>query len=175
MGKVALQKSQTFGDIICKNLIIESRSNEDKKSKEEINDQDIDFSSFIVQRSFNQDLFIKVEEDITDFKGSILYKAGSKIILFKGLKLASLVFINGTDLLQIKWALARKRHIPCTTIMLVKDSSNTLTNKYQFIEDEGNYFAEKFDIKHTPAIVKHKGDHINIREINIQLSRHNGK
>ena len=76
---------------------------------------------------------------------------------YKGIKFADLLILDGTDMLQVMWALIRTKANDSCTLLLSKGDGQELSEKYncKFYEDRGNYFMEKFGIKELPAVIHH--------------------
>ncbi len=120
-------------------------------------------------KSWIYDPSITVENDLKDQNGQIFHKAGEKVNPLDRIKLSkALIFIDGSDEKQMKWALAgdksEKIH---TKIILTNGPIIDLMKKHQIrlYFDQKGLLTGKFGITQVPAIVKQEGNLMRINEV----------
>jgi conjugal transfer pilus assembly protein TraW len=112
-----------------------------------------------------------VPEDIKDQDGNILYHKGYKYNPLEHRPLESnLVFIDGDEEQQVKWALnlaAAEGKLP--KIILVNGEPLRLMKKHKIrmYFDQHNVLTKKFGITQVPAVVSQKGNKLSIEEIKL--------
>ena len=113
-----------------------------------------------VKREFKFDPTITVTRDLVDHKGQIFAKKGQKFNPLDKISMSkSLLFIDGTKELQIKWALIRiKNKKRLSKLILVKGTPIELGKRLNMdvYFDQHGILTKKFGIKHVPAIVFQK-------------------
>jgi conjugal transfer pilus assembly protein TraW len=103
--------------------------------------------------------------DIKDEKGNIIHHAGKSINPLNHMPLnEKLIFINGDDEAQVKWAIKESVN---SKIILVNGSPQELmkANSVRFYFDQQSLLTQKFSIKQVPAVVSQKGNKLLIAEI----------
>ncbi len=118
-------------------------------------------SSEQIDRRYYFDPTITVEEDIQDHRGVVIHHKGKRLNPLHYVSWGSpMVFIDGEDEAQVKWALSEhKSH--GGKIVLVKGSPIELYRQtgVRFYFDQAGKITSQFDIKHVPARVSQDGDH----------------
>ncbi len=124
-----------------------------------------------IAREWVFDPSISWPEDLRDQNGKVFYRAGTKVNPLDHVSLTkALVFINGADDKQVKWALqqhsVRKGR---AKIILIKGRLLDLmrANKVRFYFDQGGNLTKKFSIHAVPAIVEQEGKILKVREVAI--------
>ena len=111
---------------------------------------------------------IQTKQDISDTRGHVIAKAGNyNALRYKPFDV-QLLFINGNNLKQVDWALAKNSESGTKTkIVLTQGSFMNLDKKYKvwFYYDQNGKYTQKLNIKHVPAIVIQDGDQLKITEI----------
>ncbi len=118
-------------------------------------------------RRWLHDPSIVVEADVRDHKGALIAAAGTRVNPLAFVRLTQdLVFVDGDDEAQVRWALARW---PAATakIILVDGSPFDLMKEHQrrFFFDQRGSLTRKFGIGHVPAVVRADGEALAVEEI----------
>jgi type-F conjugative transfer system protein TraW len=125
----------------------------------------------LINRSWKYDPSVSLPHDLKDQNGKIFYKAHTKINpLEKIILTKSLIFINGLDQEQVKWALDKyQQRKGRVKIILTTGKIIDLmkAKKIRFYFDQNNFLIEKFDIKALPAIVEQEDKALKITEVAI--------
>jgi conjugal transfer pilus assembly protein TraW len=120
------------------------------------------------ERVIYYDPMFRVDEDIKDASGRVVAKAGYyNPLTFKPFP-EELIFIDGADPVQVKWAVERfKGNTKKTKIVITSGSYISLDKKYKlwFYYDQNGKYTEKLGIKHVPATVNQEGKKIRINEL----------
>lgn len=109
------------------------------------------------------DCSITVNEDISDTKGNIIVKMGTKYNPLTNNKLSrNLLFFDGDDLDQVEWAKKAQG-----TWVLVKGKPLDLeeSESVPVYFDQGGRLCKKFRIRSVPAKVSQKGSLLNVEFI----------
>lgn len=115
------------------------------------------------KREYTFDPTIIVTRDLADRNGRIFAKKGEKFNPLERISMKPLLFIDGEDRKQIKWALSKindqkvQKH-NMGKIILIKGSPLNLQNELgrEIYFDQYGVLITKFGIKHVPAIVFQK-------------------
>lgn len=121
-----------------------------------------------VDRVFYFDPTIEITKTITDTNGNIIAKKGDKLNPLKYVKLTKwLVFIDGDDKAQVKWALDILEKRMNTKIVLISGSAIELMKKLKkkFYFDQYGKITSHFGIEHVPSFIKQKGLKLEIKEV----------
>ncbi len=121
-------------------------------------------------RVFSFDPTYVVRQDLKDYKGQIIARRGTKINPLETVFLrSSLIFINGDDADQIKWAKDQTESNK-VKLILVKGAPLELasTLKVPIYFDQGGYLSKRLGITHVPAIVTQEKNCLRIEEVNIK-------
>jgi conjugal transfer pilus assembly protein TraW len=122
-------------------------------------------------QTFYYDPMFKINDDITDGNGHVIAKAGYyNPLTFKPFP-EELIFIDGADNVQVKWAVDRfHTNTKKTKIILTSGSFMELDklHKIWFYYDQNGKYTEKLGIKHVPAIVNQDGKKIRVEELVLQ-------
>lgn len=112
---------------------------------------------------------VDVNHDIKDPKGYVIAKAGRyNALRYKPMDV-QMVFIDGDNTKQVKWALQRNDESDIRTkIILTKGSYMDLDKEHKvwFYYDQNGRYTQKLNIKHVPALVKQDGLQLKITEYN---------
>lgn len=129
----------------------------------------------IVKASSNRDwLFdpsVTWPDDLKDQNGRVFYRAGTKVNPLDKISLSkALLFIDGSDESQVKWAVAdfRKRK-GRAKIILVKGRIIDLMrkSKIRLYFDQEGFLTKKFSIHAVPASVEQEGKMLRVKEVAI--------
>jgi conjugal transfer pilus assembly protein TraW len=115
------------------------------------------------------------KEDITDGKGRVIIKAGTKANALDTVSLRSaLLFFNADDPRQINWVKQEiKKHNLVKIILVqgnIKKTSELLKERIYF--DQAGTISHKLEIKHIPCVVTQAGQRLEIKEVNINDFEH---
>ncbi len=112
---------------------------------------------------FYYDPSIIVPNDLKDQTGRIFHKAGVRInpLSYRALS-KCIIFIDGDDETQVKWAIEQKGKI-----VLTSGSPTQLMDELDrpIYFDQGGKLTSKLGIKHVPAIVTQEGMKLKITEL----------
>ena len=110
---------------------------------------------------------IVVQDDITDAKGNVIAARGTKVNPLGLVELKTdLVFVDGRDPEQLKWATGRWTAINAK-IIFVAGSPFDRMGEYQrrFFFDQQGKLTGHFGIANVPAVVSQKGGALKVREL----------
>ena len=115
-------------------------------------------------RSFTFDPSIVVQESIKDGKGNVIVPKGTRYnpLITHALN-TPLLFFNGGDPIQLKWAKSE-----LNSIWILTDGSPIEMEKTEGIPiyfDQGGQLTKKLGIKAIPAKVSQENDHLKVEEI----------
>jgi conjugal transfer pilus assembly protein TraW len=116
-------------------------------------------------KSWLYDPTFTLRSDIKDENGNIIHHVGKSINPLDHMPLKEkLIFINGDDEAQVKWAI---NYAKTSKIILVNGSPQELMeeNKVRFYFDQQGVLVHKFTVKQVPAIVRQAGSKLLIEEI----------
>ena len=120
-------------------------------------------------KSWLFDPTIFLDHDLADQNGRVFYKAGNKVNPLDHISLTkTLIFIDGDDETQVKWALKQdKIRKGKTKIILVKGAIIDLMKqtKTRLYFDQNGTLTKKFSIEHTPAKIEQEGKKLRISEV----------
>ncbi len=120
-------------------------------------------------KSWIFDPSVFLDHDLADQNGRVFYKAGTKVNPLDHISLTrTLIFIDGDDETQIKWALKQdKIRKGKTKIILVKGAIIDLMKqtKTRLYFDQNGTLTKKFSIEHTPAKIEQEGKKLRISEV----------
>lgn len=108
-------------------------------------------------------------DDLKDQNGKVFYRAGTKVNPLDKISLTkALLFIDGSDESQLKWALDQyNRRNSRAKIILVKGKIIDLMKKKKvrlYFDQEG-FLTKKFSIRAVPASVEQEGKMLRVREV----------
>lgn len=119
------------------------------------------------QRVFDIDLSIQVDRDITDHRGQVFVRAGTRInpLEYSRFK-RRIILIDGDDPDQVAFALAQGNEID-TLIVLVAGAPLALMRAHgrRFFFDQHGVLAERFEIEAVPAVVTRADPVMRVREV----------
>lgn len=122
-----------------------------------------------VTKSWNYDPSLMVPYDLKDAKGKIFAKAGTTINPLKFITIQkTLIFFDGDDQAQVKWASLINQHLSGKTkLILVNGSVSEQVKRFHqsIYFDQAGRLTTKFHIQHVPAKVAQEGFHLKISEI----------
>jgi len=123
-----------------------------------------------LERTFYYNPNLTVPYDIKDHTGRCIHKAGTKVnpLAIKPFR-KTLVFIDGDNERQVKFALKLHKGNRLLKIILVKGAPFDLMNSYKtplYFDQEG-VLIQKLGIKQVPAIVSQEGILLKIEEVNL--------
>lgn len=123
-----------------------------------------------VDRKYYFDPTMTVDEDIKDHKGVVIHHKGKRLNPLHYVSWRSpMVFINGEDEDQLKWALA-EHESHGGKIVLVRGAPIELYRKHgvRFYFDQAGKITSQFDIRHVPARVLQEGEQLLIECLNLK-------
>lgn len=129
----------------------------------------------IIKASSNRDWLydpsVTWPEDLKDQNGRVFYRAGTKVNPLDKISLTkALLFIDGSDESQVKWAVADfKRRKGKAKIILVKGRIIDLMrkSKIRLYFDQEGFLTKKFSILAVPASVEQEGKMLRVKEVAI--------
>jgi conjugal transfer pilus assembly protein TraW len=119
-------------------------------------------------RQFIYDPTFDAPHDVTDIKGNLIVKKGTRINPLERVQLHSvLIFFNGDDKDQINWAKNELENNKQVKLILTSGSLKTTTNyfKQAIYFDLNGYLVGKFEIRALPAKVQQIGKRLEISEV----------
>lgn len=119
----------------------------------------------VKDRSWTYDPTYTQEETIIDDKGKVIVAAGTTVnALDKLIWGEPLIFIDGDDQSQVKWALEKPGKI-----VLTSGAPLELTKliKRSVFFDQGGILCHRFKIESIPAVIEQDGKRLRIREIKL--------
>lgn len=121
----------------------------------------------IEDKSWTYDPSIILENDIADHKGQMIARAGQRYNPLDHVALSQdLLFINGDNTTEIKWALAKNKEKQAKIIFVKGAPFDAMkTHQTRFYFDQKGDLTGKFGISATPALVTQQDDHLIVREI----------
>ena len=108
-----------------------------------------------------------LKEDLKDHEGVLIYPKGTIINPLEKTRLSkALIFINGDEELQVKYALKESLDKQ-VKIVLTKGSPLELQKKHKIwiYFDQFGFLTTKLGIKHVPAVVNQEGLRLKIQEL----------
>lgn len=122
-------------------------------------------------RDWIYDPSISWPDDLKDQTGKTFYRAGTKVNPLDKISLTrALLFIDGSDDSQVKWALDQyNRRKSKAKIILVKGRVIDLMKKkkMRLYFDQTGVLVNKFSIKAVPASVEQEGKMLRVKEVAI--------
>jgi conjugal transfer pilus assembly protein TraW len=127
----------------------------------------------ITKASTNREWFfdpsISKPTDLADQTGKVFYRAGTKVNPLDYISMTqALIFIDGDDEIQVKWALKQYKQLKSKAkIILIRGKIIDLmrAKKVRFYFDQGGNLTSKFSIKAVPAVVEQEGKMLKVREV----------
>lgn len=124
-------------------------------------------------RSWTWDPSIVTRMDIRDHKGRLIFAKGTRVNpLDKVPMRQSLVFLNGDDPEQVRWALSQTK---ATNAMLILTGGDIFANmksaQRRFFFDQGGDLTSRFGIRHVPAVVQQEGQVLRVTELDLAKRR----
>ena len=120
-------------------------------------------------RSWLFDPGIELQEDIRDAEGRLVAARGTRVNPLDHVGLRQrLVFLDGTDDAQVRWAVTSTA--PETVkLILTNGSAFRLMeqHKRRFYFDQAGMLTARFGLSHVPAVVEQEGRQLRIREVPI--------
>ena len=120
-------------------------------------------------RSFYFDPSISLDEDLRDDKGSMFYKAGTKINPLESVPLTKmLVFYNGESKEQEEWALGKYKSTMGRALLIMTSGAPLEKSEeigFQIYFDQMGLITSKLGIKQVPAFVVQEGNRLKIEEV----------
>ena len=114
---------------------------------------------------------ITLAADIRGAKGELIHAAGTRVNPLDSVKLrADLLFLDGDDPAQIRWALEQDSK---AKLILVKGAPLELMKARQrrFYFDQAGKLTAKFNIKAVPARVRQQGRILEVSEIALPVRK----
>ncbi|MDA0902096.1 MAG: type-F conjugative transfer system protein TraW [Proteobacteria bacterium] len=126
-------------------------------------------SKAIKTREFIYDPSVTSNKDIYDHQGNIVVKQGTKVnpLHYQNLP-QRLLFINGDDKDQVKWAFDKSKQHQSLIILTQGNVMQLMRdNKTRIYFDQNGYLIKTFNIQNLPAEVYQEEDILKIREVAI--------
>jgi conjugal transfer pilus assembly protein TraW len=126
-----------------------------------------DLTRASVNKEWIYDKSVTLEKDLADQNGRVFYKAGTKVNPLDRISMTkTLIFIDGSDEEQVKWALIQNKKkrvkIILTSGQIIKLMKS---KKVRFYFDQNGTLIKKFSINHVPASVEQDGKSLLVKEI----------
>ncbi|VWX49844.1 type-F conjugative transfer system protein TraW [Novosphingobium sp. 9U] len=118
-------------------------------------------------REWEYDPAITVAADIRDTKGNLIAARGTRVNPLNVVSLPrQLAFIDGDSPEELEWA-AKIGDDTKAMVIMVKGSpfEQMKARQRRFYFDQGGNLTTKFGIRHTPALVRQKGDVLVVGEV----------
>ena len=118
-------------------------------------------------KSWRYDPTYVLQKDLKDHEGKIIHKKGYTVNPLARMGLSkALIFIDGDDEEQVKYALKESSQQP-VKIVLVKGSPLDLQKKHKvwIYFDQFGFLTTKLGIKHVPAIITQEGLRLKVQEL----------
>ena len=118
-------------------------------------------------RRWSYDPSIVVENDIRDQKGNLVAAAGTRVnpLTFVQLK-QDIVFVDGDDEAQVAWAVGGWTASKAKIVFVSGSPFDRMKDhKRRFFFDQRGELVRKFGIERVPAIVRGRGDVLEIEEV----------
>jgi len=126
-------------------------------------------SKAVIAREWIFDPSTSFPHDMRDQKGEVFYKAHTRVNPLDYTSLSKvIIFIDGSDEKQVKWALSQRKLLKKPTkIILVAGPIDELMqkNNVRLYFDQNGIQTSKLNIKAVPAIVEQAGKMLRIREV----------
>ena len=127
----------------------------------------------ITKASTNREWFfdpsVSKPTDLADQTGKVFYRAGTKVNPLDYISMTqALIFIDGDDEAQVKWALKQHKQLKSKAkIILIRGKIIDLMRlkKVRLYFDQGGNLINKFSIKAVPAVVEQEGKMLKVREV----------
>lgn len=127
----------------------------------------------ITKASANREWFfdpsVSKPTDLADQTGKVFYRAGTKVNPLDYISMTqALIFIDGDDETQVKWALKQHKQLKSKAkIILIRGKIIDLMRlkKVRLYFDQGGNLTNKFSIKAVPAVVEQEGKMLKVREV----------
>lgn len=120
-------------------------------------------------REWLYDPSISLNEDLKDQNGKVFYRAGTKVNPLDKISLTkALLFIDGSDEEQVKWAIKYYQQRKAKAkIILIKGKVIELMkkNKVRLYFDQTGVLVNKFSIRAVPALVEQEGKMLRVKEV----------
>ena len=129
--------------------------------------------NFLKNASENRQWFydpsVHLPYDLKDQNGKIFYKAHTKVNPLEKISLSkSLIFINGVDSNQVKWAIDQY-HKKKSKVKIIITQGKIIdlmsAKKIRFYFDQNQTLIKKFEIQALPAVVEQQGKLLKIIEV----------
>lgn len=124
-------------------------------------------SKAVKTREYTYDPSVTSNKDIFDHQGNIIIKKGTKVnpLHYQNLP-QRLLFINGDDDLQVKWALKKSKQHQ-SLIVLTKGNVMQLMrdNRARIYFDQNGHLIKTFNIQNLPAEIYQEKDILKVREV----------
>lgn len=122
-------------------------------------------------KTWKFDPSIVLDHDITTPEGRLIAPAGTRVNPLMTLSLSkALIFYNGDDDDQIKWALEQDKKLKGHDKLILVNGS-VLDQERQFKKsvyfDQAGTLTIRFGIKHVPALIVQEGQRLKIMEISL--------
>lgn len=123
----------------------------------------------IENRQWFYDPSVHLPYDLKDQNGKIFYKAHTKVNPLEKISLSkSLIFINGVDPNQVKWAIDQY-HKKKSKVKIIITQGKIIdlmsAKKIRFYFDQNQTLIKKFEIQALPAVVEQQGKLLKIIEV----------
>ena len=118
-------------------------------------------------RRWSFDPSIVVENDIRDQKGNLVAAAGTPVnpLAFVQLK-QDIVFVDGDDEAQVAWAVDGWSASKAKIVFVSGSPFDRMKDhKRRFFFDQRGELVRKFGIQHVPAVVRGRGEVLDIEEV----------
>lgn len=118
-------------------------------------------------RRWAHDPSIVVEADVRDQQGRLIAARGTRVNPLDFVTLRqSLIFLDGDDPEQVRWATGRWTAVEAKLILVGGSPFDLMqAHKRRFYFDQRGALTGKFGIAHVPAIVRPDGETLSVEEI----------
>ncbi|MCK9553905.1 type-F conjugative transfer system protein TraW [Aquamicrobium sp.] len=121
-------------------------------------------------RSWTYDPSITTDRDISDHKGKLIFAAGTRVNPLDTVPMRhSLVFLDGDDAEQVKWALESTTQTNALLVLTSGDVFDRMKSaQRRFYFDQGGSLTSRFGIRHVPAVVHQEGSLLRVVEVGLR-------
>lgn len=120
------------------------------------------------ERTWLYDPSITLSEDIRDYRGVLIHKAGTTVnpLDYQPFQ-QTLLFIDGDAPDQVAWAQAKAMDLALAQTILVNGAPLELMRQHEtpFFFDQHGFLVGRFGIQQTPALVRQDGNALRVSEV----------
>ncbi len=125
------------------------------------------------ERSWDFNPSIIVDRDIRDQKGNLIAAQGTRVNPLDMVGMAKeFIFLDGDSPDEVAWSMAQGGDTKAMLILVSGSPFDLMKDRQRrFFFDQSGVLTTKFGIVHTPAIVRQRGNVLEVREVVIKRGR----